>query len=87
MLGAATQLTNQLINDSGVDIVGYTNERLSRSVGRAIERGILLGAKVGEEADQTFRPITKDADVVAKETELAGAVPTVEEGYWKFTLL
>ena len=86
-VGAATQLTNQLINDSGVDIVGYTNERLSRSVGRAIERGILLGAKVGEEADQTFRPITKDADIVAKETELAGAVPTVEELLAVYTTL
>lgn len=86
-VGAATQLTNQLINDSGVDIVGYTNERLSRSVGRAIERGILLGAKSGEQADQTFRPITKDADIVAKASTLAGAVPTVEELLAVYTTL
>ena len=78
-VGAATQLTNQLINDAGVDIVGYTNERLSRSVGKAIERGILLGAKASEEDDQTFRPLTKDAEIVAKEIELDGAGATVDE--------
>lgn len=78
-VGAATQLTNQLIHDSGVDIVGYTNERLARSVSKAIERGILVGAKAGEEADQTFRPITKDADIVEKQITFDGAGATVDE--------
>lgn len=76
-VGAATQLTNQLINDSGIDIVGYTNGLLSRSVMRAIERGILVGPKDPETADQSFRPIIGDADV--KNVELAGEGPTVEE--------
>lgn len=77
-VGAAIQLTNQLINDSGVDIVGYANDRLTASVATAIERGILLGAKAGEEDDDTFRPIIGDKDV--KVIELAGTDgPTVEE--------
>lgn len=76
-VGAATQLTNQLINDSGIDIVGYTNGLLSRSVMRAIERGILVGPKDPETADQSFRPIIGDTDV--KNVELAGEGPTVEE--------
>lgn len=76
-VGAAIQLTNQLINDSGVDIVGYTQGRLTRSVAKAIERGILVGPKAGEEADNTFRPIIGDANVV--DVEMAGTVITVED--------
>lgn len=75
-VGAAIQLTNQLINDSGVDIVGYANGRLTRSVSIAIERGILVGAKDPEDASQTFRPIIGDKDVKNIEIEAAG--PTVE---------
>ena len=77
-VGAAIQLTNQLINDAGVDIVGYANGRLTRSVGLAIERGILLGAKDPEDASQTFVPIVGHKDV--EKITLAGAEgPTVEE--------
>lgn len=76
-VGAAIQLTNQLINDSGVDIVGYSNGRLATSVANAIERGILTGAKSGEEADQTFRPIIGDKDV--KVIEAAAKAITLEE--------
>lgn len=77
-VGAAIQLTNQLINDSGVDIVGYAQTRLTRSVGRAIERAILIGAKVGEDSENTFRPIIGDANVANVETAAAKAL-TVEE--------
>lgn len=77
-VGAAIQLTNQLIHDSGVDIVGYANGRLTRSVGLAIERGILVGARSPETADQSFVPIVGHADV--ENITLAGAEgPTVEE--------
>ena len=77
-VGAAIQLTNQLINDSGVDIVGYAQTRLTRSVGRAIERAILTGAKIGEDASDTFRPIIGDANVENVETANGKAL-TVEE--------
>lgn len=77
-VGAAIQLTNQLINDSGVDIVSYANGRLTRSASAAIERGILIGAKSGEDAANTFKPIIGSAGVVNH--DLAGVDgPTVEE--------
>lgn len=85
-VGAAMQLTNQLVLDSGVDIVGYANSVLARSVARAIERGILLGAKEGEEADQTFRPIIGDPGVQNFELAEAGA-PTIEELMGIYTAL
>lgn len=77
-VGAAIQLTNQLINDSGVDIVGYSNQRLTRSLGKAVERGILLGAKTDEDKTDTFRPIIGDENVTHKTLETNQAV-TVEE--------
>ena len=77
-VGAAIQLTNQLINDSGVDIVSYANGRLTRSAAKAIERGILIGAKSGEDVANTFKPIIGSAGVV--NIDLAAATgPTVEE--------
>lgn len=77
-VGAAIQLTNQLINDSGVDIVSYANGRLTRSAAKAIERGILIGAKDGEDAANTFKPIIGSAGVV--NVDLAATTgPTVEE--------
>lgn len=77
-VGAAIQLTNQLINDSGVDIVSYANGRLTRSAAKAIERGILIGAKSGEDVANTFKPIIGSAGVV--NIDLAATTgPTVEE--------
>lgn len=77
-VGAALQLTNQLVNDSAVDIVGYSNRRLARSTGKAIERGILVGAATPETADETFRPIIGGADVLTQEIAAIDDV-TVEE--------
>src|SRR5574344_726661 len=50
---------------------------LRLSVVRAIQRGILLGAKDGEETDQTFRPILGDADV--ENIAFKGEGPGVED--------
>ena len=77
-VAAALQLTNQLVNDSAVDIVEYSTRRLSRSAAKAIERGILIGAKSGEEADDTFRPIIGDTSVLSH-TVAAVDELTVEE--------
>nr|CAI7679400.1 Major capsid protein [Enterococcus phage Planchet] len=74
-VGAAIQLTNQLINDAGVDIVGYAQGRLTRSVAKTIERGILIGAKDGEDATNVFRPIIGDKDVLKAEINAAIDVP------------
>lgn len=77
-VGAAIQLTNQLLNDSGVDLVGYSTERLVRSTARTIERAVLVGAKSGEDASDCFRPIIGDTEVQHFETAATGAV-TVDE--------
>lgn len=76
-VGAAIQLTNQLLNDSGVDLVGYSTDRLSRSLARTIERAILVGAKSGETASDVFRPIIGDSEVA--HIALVGETPTVDE--------
>lgn len=77
-VAAALQLTNQLVNDSAVDIVGYSTRRLARSTAKAIERGILIGAKSSEDADDTFRPIIGDAGVLTHTVAAVDAL-TVEE--------
>lgn len=77
-VAAALQLTNQLVNDSAVDIVEYSTRRLSRSAAKAIERGILIGAKTGEEADDTFRPIIGDTAVLSHTVAAVNEL-TVEE--------
>lgn len=77
-VAAALQLTNQLVNDSAVNIVDYSTRRLARSTAKAIERGILIGAKAGEDADDTFRPIIGNTDVLTHNVAAVDAL-TVEE--------
>lgn len=74
-VGAAIQLTQQLINDSGVDIVSYAQGRLARSVAKTIERGILVGPKDGENEDEAFRPVIGDKNVLAINIAKAIDVP------------
>lgn len=76
-VAAGIQLSNQVLNDSAMNLLQYSQGRLSRSLARAIERGILVGAKTSEDAGNTFRPIIGDADVAT--SKLAGDTPTVEE--------
>lgn len=74
-VGAAIQLTQQLINDSGVDIVSYAQGRLARSVAKTIERGILVGPKAGENEDEAFRPVIGDKNVLTIDVAKAIDVP------------
>ncbi|QIQ66307.1 hypothetical protein vipetofem_9 [Enterococcus phage vipetofem] len=74
-VGAAIQLTQQLINDSGVDIVSYAQGRLARSVAKTIERGILVGPKDGENEDEAFRPVIGDKNVLTIDVAKAIDVP------------
>lgn len=57
-VGAALSLSNQLINDSAVDIVGYVNDLVSRRLAKAVEQAIFNGDGVKE-----FAGIVNDSAV------------------------
>lgn len=69
-VGAAISLSNQLINDSAVDIVDYSVGLLSRRAGKAVEKSILVGKGTDE-----FAGITQDKEI--KEVKASDAV-TIE---------
>jgi len=66
-VGAAISLSNQLINDSAIDIVNYSINLLARRVAKAIEKSILVGS-----TDDEFNGIVND-DSIAKVTA-SGAI-------------
>lgn len=76
-VAAYFRLTQTLVNDSAVDVVNYAINQVSISIARAISRGILIGAREGEKAENNFRPITKDTGV--KQIKFAGEIPTIDE--------
>lgn len=63
-VGAYTGLTNQLVNDSAVDIVGYAQDTLSRSAARAIEHSIFQGKG---DTNKQFKGILEDGDIATVE--------------------
>ena len=71
-VGASVQLTNDLLNDSAVDVLTYSTQRLGRAMARAIEKAILTGAATGQDADESFHPIIGDKGV--KTATYAGTV-------------
>lgn len=75
-VAASFQLTNDLINDSAVDVVNYAVDRVSRAIARTIAREILVGPQGEESADSGFKPIIGDADI-ATVALVAGGI-TVE---------
>lgn len=77
-VGASMQLSNMMINDGAPDIVAYSVSRLGRSLAKAIERAVLVGAKEQANASKTFRPVIA-ADNDVQTIELAGATPTLDE--------
>ncbi|UPI30862.1 hypothetical protein DEDGFLLK_00116 [Lactiplantibacillus phage Gut-P1] len=76
-VGASMQLSNMMINDGAPDIVSYAVGRLGRSLAKAIERAVLIGAKTGEDATKTFKPVVGGDGV--QTITLAGATPTLDE--------
>lgn len=78
-VGAAVQLTQQLINDAAFDVTGYTQEYLRRSLARTIEKGILVGNGNGSDATEGFKSVVNDTDVQKQEVTTAGDTVTVEE--------
>lgn len=66
-VGAAISLSNQLINDSAVDIVSYSLDLLSRRTAKAVEKSILVGS-----APEEFKGIINDPEI--GNVEVSGAV-------------
>lgn len=72
-VGSFIQLTDQVINDSAVNIVSYSIDYLSNALGLALEKNILVGLPKG------FSPVIGN---VAEENQVEFAdiaAPTVEE--------
>lgn len=76
-VGASLQLTSEMLNDTGLNLIEYSTDFLTRALGRALERAILLGKEDGQEAENTFKPVIGDKDI--KDVALAGELPTTEE--------
>lgn len=47
--GSAVQLSQQLINDSGIDVVSYAKDVLYRRLGYALDRAMIKGTKVANQ--------------------------------------
>lgn len=66
-VGAAISLSNQLVNDSAIDIVDYSAKLLAKRAVKAIEKTILLG-----NTEDEFKGIMVDAEIT--NVEITGAV-------------
>lgn len=78
-VGAAVQLTRQLINDVAFDVTGYSQKYLTRSLAKTIEKGILVGNGTGSDDAEGFKSIVNDTKVQAREVTTSGDSVTVEE--------
>lgn len=72
-VGSFIQLTEQLLNDSAVDIVSYSIDYLAASLGSALEKNILVGVPKG------FSPVIGNIADENLVTFVDVAAPTVEE--------
>lgn len=72
-VGSFIQLTEQLLNDSAVDIVSYSIDYLAASLGAALEKNILVGVPKG------FSPVIGNIADENLVTFADVAAPTVEE--------
>lgn len=72
-VGAFIQLTDQVLNDSAVDLMSYSTGYLAQSLGRILEKNILIGAPKG------FAPVKGNiaAENLVKFADVAA--PTVDE--------
>lgn len=75
-VGAAINLTNQLINDSSVDIVSYCADLLGRRVSKVIEKSMFVGAGGTE-----FNGIVNDEKVPTVDSEGAITIDTLMDLY------
>lgn len=76
-VGAHMVLTKQLMNDSAVDVVGYTADYLSRRVGKTIENALLIGNK----ATGSFEGVFTNTAIETVEHDLAKLADSVIDIY------
>ncbi|PFX62950.1 phage major capsid protein [Bacillus wiedmannii] len=63
-VGTAIELSQQLINDSGIDVVGYATKLLTRRLGLTVDAAILNGDKTKGEFEGILNDVTIQ-DVIA----------------------
>ncbi|HFK1764568.1 MULTISPECIES: phage major capsid protein [Bacillus] len=73
-VGTAIELSQQLINDSGIDVVGYATKLLTRRLGLTVDNAILIGDKTKGE----FEGILNDVTVPEITTESSNAITADE---------
>ncbi len=66
-LGAAMSVSNQLVNDAGVDIVAYSQDLLSRRLSKTAEHAIFVG-----DGKKEFKGILSETDIA--KVDAVGAV-------------
>ncbi|QIZ45268.1 phage major capsid protein [Bacillus sp. RZ2MS9] len=57
-VGTAIELSQQLINDSGIDVVGYSTKLLTRRLGLTVDAAILIGDKTKGEFEGILNDVT-----------------------------
>lgn len=86
--GSAAELSQHLINDAGIDIVGYTKEVLYRRLGYALDRAMVNGLKADSFEGLNGAPVgceveTTASDAIAIEdfmNVLNGMHPSLQAG-------
>ncbi|PER41050.1 phage major capsid protein [Bacillus thuringiensis] len=69
-VGTGIELSQQLINDSGIDVVGYATKLLTRRLGLTVDSAILIGDKANGE----FEGILNDVTVPETTSSLSNGV-------------
>ena len=75
-VGAAISLSNQLINDSAVNIVDYAVNLLARRTGKAVEKSILVG-----KGNEEFSGFVNDPELNSVTADSAITIDTLNELY------
>ncbi|PET04402.1 phage major capsid protein [Bacillus cereus] len=73
-VGTAIELSQQLVNDSGIDIVGYATNILGRRLGLTVDASILIGDNQKE-----FEGILKDDVKLKPQISLSSTGITIDE--------
>ena len=69
-VGTAIELSQQLINDSGIDVVGYSTKLLTRRLGLTVDAAILIGDKTKGEFEGILNDVTVPDITAASSTAI-----------------